>query len=181
MTPYTVPIKPTNTPVMDLIQQTQTTPHPLILAVEGMSAPMAVMMNLDAYEKNQRRDYLFYQLQITQLEQWLERVDGQWQDAAIRQACVTTWQSSITALWDVAPEPVQELCAALSLAVKALTPAQLSHEQVSALHYCLELLRDSDPTAAAQETAHERLIKSGLPPLLSFEDDSLARSYLAAS
>ena len=178
MTPYTVPIKLTNTPVMDLLQQTQTTPRPLILTVEGMTAPMAVMMNLDVYEKNQRRDYLFYQLQITQLEQWLDRVEEQWQEPAIRQACVTTWQSNIAALWDVAPDPVQELCAALSLSVKSLTPDQLSHEQVGALRYCMDLLRDSDPTAAAIEAAHERLIKSGIPPLLSFEDDSLAQSYL---
>jgi hypothetical protein len=68
MIPYTVPINPTNIPVMDLMQQTQTTPRPLFLTVEGTAVPMAVMMNLDGYEKNQRRDYLFYQLQITLLE-----------------------------------------------------------------------------------------------------------------
>jgi hypothetical protein len=104
-----------------------------------------------------------FTLQVTQLEQWLDRVEQQWQEPAIRQACVTTWQSSINALWDVAPEPVQELCAALSLSVKSLMADQLSPEQVDALRYCVELLRDSEPTAAAQESAHERLIKSGLP------------------
>ena len=129
MTPYTVPIKPT-TPVMDLMQQTQTTPRPLFLTVEGGMAPVVVMMKLDAYEKNQRQQYLLYQLQIAQLLQWLDRVEQQWEDVATRRACIMTWQSSMEPLWDVAPESVRELCAALTLSVKTLRAERLSHDQV---------------------------------------------------
>ena len=178
MIPYTVPIKATETQVLDLVKRMQTTSRPLMLALEGGAEPVAVVMKIATYEQTQRQQYRFYHLQLTQMKQWLDRAEQQWEDLATRQECVATWQSGILSLWEVSPEPVQELCAALMLSVKRLNPAQLSREQVAALRYCLELLRDSDPDEAAKTEAQQRLLNSGIPPLLAFDDDSLLQLYL---
>lgn len=178
MIPYTVPIKATETQVLDLVKRTQTTSRPLILALEGVAEPVAVVMKIADYEQTQRQQYRFYHLQLTQLKQWLERAEQQWEDGAIRQECVATWQNGIPSLWEVAPEPVRPLCASLMLAVKQLNSEQLSHDQIDALRYCLELLRDSDPGENATAEAYQRLLQSGIPPLLGFDDDSLLQMYL---
>lgn len=177
MTPYTVPIKPTNTPVMDLIQQTESTPRPLILTVEGRTAPMVVMMKLDAYEKSQQQQQQFYQLQLFSLKQSLTRVEEQWTDRSVRTECVVGWQGSMALLWELCPEPARGLCASLMLAVKRLDADRLSLPQIAALRYCITLLQSVTPSEREIDEAYQQLSQSGLPPKVSF-DQSFVQSYL---
>lgn len=178
MTPYTLPIKHSETQVLELIKQVQTIQRPLMLTVDGDPEPAAVVLKKDAYEKTERQRYHLYHLHLTQLQEWLEQAESHIDDAIIRQKCVTIWQNSLAPLWEVTPETVRGFCAALMLSVKRLDPEQLSPAQIAALRYSLELLRDSDPEESAIEKAHQMLDDSGIPALLSFTSDTLFKLYL---
>ncbi|MFZ4657341.1 MAG: hypothetical protein ACOYNY_10040 [Caldilineaceae bacterium] len=180
MISYTVPIKPTNTSVMDLLQQTQLTPLPLFLTVEGGTAPVVVMMQLEAYEKSQRQQQQFYQLQLFHLKQWLTRVEEQWADRSTRAECVAAWQGSMTLLWEICPEPARGLCASLMLAVKRLDADRLSPPQIAAPRYCITLLQSVIPSETEIDKAYQQLSQSGLPPRVSF-DQNLVQSYVDES
>lgn len=130
-----------------------------------------------AFEQTQRDRHRLLHLQRLYLEQWLDRAEQQWEDESIRQACITTWQQSIKALWEVYPPPVRIFCANLVLAVKRVSIERFSLQQVAALRFCLELLRNAAPDQAAIESAYGQLIDSQLPPRLAFHDN-IIQSYL---
>ena len=177
MAPYTLTIREAETQLRQLVQRTQTTHQPVVLTTEETAKPLAVVMEMNAFEQTQRDRLRLFQLQRIHLAEWLDRAEQQWQDEAIRQACVTTWQQSVKSLWEVCPQPVRVLCANLALAVKRLKVAHFSLEQIVALRYCLELLRDAAPDQAEIEIAYQQLIDSQLPPRLAF-DDSIIQSYI---
>lgn len=178
MTPYTVPIDESQTQLLQLIDRTKNSHRPLMLTREGTAEPMAVILEIEAYKQTQRHQQRLYHLQLSNLNHWLDKVESHWEDCAIRQACVSAWQHAILPLWEVTPETVKELCAALQLSVKYLTAEKLSAAQITALRYCLELLRDTEPDESALEKAHQLLIESGMPPLFIYEDNKLLQMYL---
>lgn len=177
MAPYTVTLGEAERQLRQLVQRTQTTHQPVVLTTEETAKPLAVMMEMDAFEQTQRDRQRLFHLQRIYLAQWLDRAEQQWTDESIRQSCITTWQQSIKALWEVCPPPVRVFCANLALAVKRLSIEQFSLKQVTALRSCLELLRDAAPEQAAIESAYGQLIDSQLPPRLVF-NDNLIQSYL---
>lgn len=132
---------------------------------------------MNTSELLQRDRQLLFHLQRSHLEQWLDRAEQQWEDESIRQTCITTWQQSIKALWEVCLPPVRIFCANLALAVKRVSIERFSLQQVAALRCCLELLRDAAPDQAAIESAYGQLIDSQLPPRLAFHDN-IIQSYL---
>jgi len=95
----------------------------------------------------------------------------------LREQCVGAWQRGVKALWDIAPEPARGFCTSLTLAVKYLKAEQLSHEQVTALSYSLELLRDAVPKPARIDLAYDKLIECGLPPRMGFSE-KLVQAYM---
>jgi prevent-host-death family protein len=175
MITHTLTLQEAETWLRDLVKQAQTTHRPVILTAKENAEPIAVLIAVDAFEQWQRHQRQLFHLQLTHLAQWLDKVEQQW-DAATRQGCVAAWQNSIKSLWDTSSEPVQRLCAALTLSVQRLAPDQLTLAQVAALRYCLALLRDSAPTEAEIEQAHQQLIDSGLPPTMVF-DDTMVQLY----
>lgn len=180
MAPYTLPVSEAEINLRDLIKRTQTTHNPVLLTSEETAKPVAVVMEIDAYEHVQRQQQRLYQLQLMQLKQSLSQVEQQWKDKSLRKECIAIWQANIVSLWDVCPEPARGLCASLMLSVKLLDEEQLSLGQVAALQYCIKLLRYSAPDDADIETAYQQLIESGIPPMLSF-DDSFIQSYIDES
>lgn len=177
MAPYTVTLREAETQLRQLVQRTQTTHQLVVLTTEETAKPLAVVMEMDAFEQTQRDRQRLFHLQRIHLAQWLDRAEQQWHDESIRQACIVTWQQSIKALWEVCPQPVRVLCANLALAVKHLSIERFSLEQMMALRYCLDLLRDAAPDQAAIESAYEKLIDSQLPPRLVF-NNNIIQSYL---
>lgn len=178
MTPYTLPINDNETQVLALIKRAQAIQRPLLLTVDGDPEPVVVVLKKDAYEQTERQRYHLYHLRLTQLQEWLDRVEAQWEDEVIRHKCIQLWQNSMAPLWEVTPETVRIFCAALMLSVKRLDPEQFSAAQIAALRYSLELLRDADPEESAIEKAHQMLDESGIPALLSFSSDTLFKLYL---
>lgn len=178
MTPYTLPIHRSETQVLELIKRAQTIQRPLMLTVDGDPEPVVVVLKKDVYEQTERQRYHLYHLRLTQLQEWLERVEAQLDDEATRRRCVQLWQNSMAPLWEVTPETVRGFCAALMLSVNRLDPEQFSPAQIAALRYSLELLGDSDPEESAIEKAHQMLDESGIPALLSFTNDTLFKLYL---
>lgn len=177
MAPYTVTLREAETQLRQLVQRTQTTHQPVVLTTEETAKPLAVMMEMDAFEQTQRDRQRLFHLQRIYLAQWLDRAEQQWEDALTRQACIATWQQSIKSLWEVCPLPVRVFCANLALAVKRLNIEQFSLAQITALRFCLELLRDATPDQAAIDTAYGQLIDSQLPPRFAFHDN-LIQSYI---
>jgi len=178
MTPYTLPINHSETQVLALIKRVQTIQRPLMLTVDGDPEPVVVVLEKNAYEQTERQRYDLYHLRLTQLQDWLERAEAQLSDATIRHKCIAIWQKSMAPLWEVTPESVRGFCAGLMLAVKRLDPEQFSVEQIAALNYSLELLRDADPAESAIEKAYDLLDESGIPALLSFNNDTLFKLYM---
>ncbi|MFZ4664241.1 MAG: hypothetical protein ACOYNY_45010 [Caldilineaceae bacterium] len=180
MTPYTLPIDRSDTQVLELIKRAQAIQRPLMLLVDSNPEPVAVLLKKDAYEQTQQQQERLrqqsYQLQLLQLKQALDRVEQQYDDAA-RMACIAIWQERIAFLWEVCPESVRGLCASLMLSVKLLKAETLSQMQISALQYCVALLRSVTPDEAEIEHAYHLLIDSDLPPALAFSD-SLIQSYI---
>lgn len=175
---YTLPLSEAETQLRDLVKRTQTTHSPVLLTVAGSAEPVAVVLEMNVYEQTQRQTQRFYHLQLTHLKQWLNIVERQWDNYAVREECVAAWQDGVYSLWEIAPKTIKEFCAALILSVKRLDATRLSKEHLDTLHYSLEVLRDSEPTELALEKAHQMLIDSGIPALMSFDDDSLFQSYL---
>lgn len=177
MAPYTVTLREAETQLRQLVQRTQTTHQPVVLTTEETAKPLAVMMEMDAFEQTQRDRQRLFHLQRIYLAQWLDRAEQHWEDKSVRQTCIATWQQNIKALWEVCPPPTRVFCANLALAVKRLTLEQFSLEQITALRYGLELLRDAAPDQVTIESAYQQLIDSQLPSRLAFHDN-LIQSYL---
>ncbi|MEM7126185.1 MAG: hypothetical protein AAF702_07650 [Chloroflexota bacterium] len=175
---YTPPLSEAETQLRNIVERMQTTHVPVLLNDEGSAEPVVVVLETDVYQKAQRQQQRFYHLQLTYLKQSLDRVEQDWDSYTLREECVTAWQNGVSLLWEVAPQTTQEFCAALILAVKCLSSESFSKKQLAALRYALELLRYSDPDEATREKAHRLLTDSGLPPLLSYDDDTLVQSYL---
>lgn len=178
---YTHPIRLAEPTLLELAKRTQATQAPIKVTVEGLSESALVLMKLDAYEKNQHQQQRLYQrlyqLQLLQLQEWLARVEAQWEDRSMRVECVAAWQETIKLLWEVCPEPARGLCASLQLAIKRLDADRLSLAQIAALRYCIALLQSVIPTEAEIDHAYQMLNQSGLPPSVSF-DQSFVQSYL---
>ena len=68
----------------------------------------------------------------------------------------------------------------MTLSAQRLVPEQFAPAQIAALRYGLELLRDPVPAEAAIEEAYQRLIESGLPPTMAF-DDEMVQLYIDES
>lgn len=178
---YTHPIRLAEPTLLELAKRTQTTQAPIKVTVEGMSESALILMKLDTYEKNQHQQQRLYQrlyqLQLLQLQQWLARIETHWEDRSLRVECVAAWQENIKLLWEVCPEPARGLCASLQLAIKRLDADRLSLAQIAALHYCITLLQSVIPTETEIDQAYHQLSQSGLPPVVSF-DQNFVQSYL---
>ncbi|MBV7334174.1 type II toxin-antitoxin system Phd/YefM family antitoxin [Chloroflexi bacterium TSY] len=180
MTPYTLTMSEAEAQQLRaLVERTQSTHRPIILTNEETSEPMVVMVEIDAYEQAQRQQFRLYHLQLTHLSQWLDRVEQNWDDNALHNECILAWQNTMEPLWESCPEQMKDLCVALRLSVKQLQPPRFTREQIAALRCCLKLLRDTAPSEAEEEEAHQKLIEAGIPAMLAFDDDSLLNSYLA--
>ncbi|MFN8485937.1 MAG: hypothetical protein U0350_00015 [Caldilineaceae bacterium] len=147
------------------------------MAIEGAIEPAIVLMNVNTYEKIQRQEQRFYQIQLLQLKYWLEQVEQQWEDQIVRAQCVAVWQESMAPLWEVCPEPARGLCASLMLSTKQLAAERLSKQQVAALRYAIELLQSVIPTEAEIDQAYQQLMVSGIPPMVAF-DKNFVQSYI---
>ncbi len=177
MPPYTLTLREAEKRLYDLVERAQSTHRPIILTAEDTAEPVAVVMEISTFELWQRhRRQLFY-LQLKHLAQWLDEVEQQWDNPTTRQECIAAWQSSIKSLWDVCPDANRKLCAALILSVQRLAPERLTREQIAALRYCLELLRDPAPPETALEEAYRRLTESGLPPTMAL-DNKMVQLYV---
>lgn len=178
---YTHPVHLAEPTLLELAKRAQTTQSPIKVTVEGMSESALVLMKLDTYEKNQHQQQRLYQrlyqLQLLQLQQWLARVEVQWEEQSVRAECVAAWQENIALLWEVCPEPARGLCASLLFAVKRLDPDRLSPTQIATLRYCITLLQSVIPTETEIDHAYRLLNQSGLSPTPSF-DQSFVQSYL---
>lgn len=172
-----MPIKATETKVLDLIKQTQLAQQPILVAIEGAIEPAMVLMNINTYEKIQRQEQRLYQIQLLQLKYWLEQVEQQWDDSTVRTQCVAAWQESMAPLWEVCPEPARRLCASLMLSAKQLEAERLSNQQVAALRYAIELLQSVIPSEAEIDQVYQQLMVSGIPPMVAF-DKSFVQSYI---
>lgn len=178
MTPYTVPISEEQTQVLQLIDRTKSTRRPLLLTREASAEPMAVLLEIDDYTQTQLYPQRLYHLQLSYLKQWLDRVELQWADRAIRKECVEVLQNSMKALWDVTPKSIQQFCVALGLSVKHLTVERFSLDQVRTLRFCLELLRDTEPNKTELDKAYQLLFDNGIPPMIPYDNDKLLPLYL---
>ncbi|MEZ4861171.1 MAG: type II toxin-antitoxin system prevent-host-death family antitoxin [Caldilineaceae bacterium] len=175
---YTLPLSEAGTQLQDLVKRTRATHTPVLLTSEETAQPVAIVLEIDKYEQTQRSHQHYYYIQLGQLKRWLDQADRHPDDPVTREECITSWQQGLPALWGIAPQTVQEFCAGLMLSVKQMMPERLSQEQLAALRFALETLRNSNPSEAEKEEAFQLLIESGLPPVLSFDDDTLLQSYL---
>lgn len=151
--------------------------YPVWLTLEDAAEPVAVVMGTHEYEQMQRQKRQLYHMKLLYLQQWLERVEQQWDNQTIRAACIKAWQDNIESLWNIAPEPLKGLCAALILSIRQLHIDRLTTEQISALNYCVRLIRNSAPTDAEFGEAHHLLATSGIAPMVSLEEETI-QSYL---
>lgn len=175
---YTLPLSEAGAQLQDLVKRTQSTHTPVFLTTEEGAKPVAVVLESDVYEQAQRIQQQYYHLQLMQMKRWLDQAEQSLDDLTVCSECVIAWQQGVSSLWEIAPKALQEFCAGLMLSVKQMTPELLSQEQLIALRFVLDVLRDSDPSEATKEGATQRLIDVGIPPLLSFNDDSLLQSYI---
>lgn len=174
---YTLPLSEAGTQLQNLVKRTRATHTPVLLTSEETSAPVAVVLEIDAYEHTQRQQQQLYQLQLLQLKQMLERVTQHWEDCTLRQECVESLQDGIQILWDVCPEGARGLCASLTLVVNQLAAEHLTLAQVAALQFAVKLLRYSTPDANDVEVAYRKLTESGIPPTISL-DKTTIQSYI---
>jgi PHD/YefM family antitoxin component YafN of YafNO toxin-antitoxin module len=63
-TPYTLTLREAETRLRDLVGQVQTTRRPVILTTEETAEPMAVVVEIDVFEKWQRREWQLFHLQM---------------------------------------------------------------------------------------------------------------------
>ena len=177
MAPHILTIPDVAKQLPELFKEAKRADHPLWLTVEKDAEPVAVVMEVDEYEEVQKRTYRLYHWQLLHLRQWLDRVERFWDNEQLRAECVQTWQENSWLLWEVAPKAVREFVAGLTLSAKRMDSKTLSKEQIIALRYALDSIEGAAPNIATIEEAYQRLIESGLPPMLSL-DDELVQLYL---
>ena len=129
---------PTKVPLW--LKQTAQVRPPLWLRTTESAEPVAVIVEAEEFERSQKQ---LYEWQITNLSEWLDRIERQWNNLLLREECVQVWKEKTRQLWEVAPEPVQEFLAGLTISAKKLDAQALTHEQVAALRYALKIVRDS--------------------------------------
>jgi hypothetical protein len=113
---------------------------------------------------------------MRQLFRHLNDVEREWQDESARWEFVETFRAGARALWDICPEDRRSLGVTLDMAARRLSPERLTHAQIAALRYCLELLRGAAHEKTTGE-CHSLLIECGLSPTMA-GDDSLAQLYV---
>ena len=175
---YTLPLSEAETQLRDLVKRTQETHTPVFLTTEESAKPVAVVLENDIYEQTQRIQQQYYHLQVVQLIRGLEQAEQYLDDPTACNEYITSWQQGLLSLWEIAPKTVQEFCAGLILSAKQMTAKSLTHEQLSALRFAVDVLRDTDPREVVKEEAIQRLIEAGIPPLLAYNDENLLQSYL---
>ncbi|MEM7537467.1 MAG: hypothetical protein AAF639_35180 [Chloroflexota bacterium] len=169
----TLPEVPTQVPLW-LKQAAQVRPRLWLRTIESPK-PVAVIVEAEEFERSQKQ---LYEWQITNLREWLDRIERQWNNQLLREECVQVWKEKTWKLWEVAPEPVQEFLASLTMSAQKLDAQRLSKEQVAALRYALDVVSNGSTKEAEIEKAHQYLIGSHLSSMMTFHDDTLVQLYL---
>jgi PHD/YefM family antitoxin component YafN of YafNO toxin-antitoxin module len=175
--PYTLTLREAESRLRELVAQAQATREPIVVTTEETAEPVAAVMGIQALEKWHRQQIQLFQLQHRYLMAWLDRVEREWDDIAIRREFVSTWQGNIQSLWEVCPESSRMPCTTLILSVQRLDPDHLTRAQLDALRHSLTSLSDPMISEATIKKANQRLIESGLSPMMTF-DDEMVQLYI---
>lgn len=180
MVAHTYPLTVVGPKLQTLVKQARSTHQPVVLTSEETAQPIAVLMEMDAFERTQRYQQRLFYLQLMHLAHWLDKVEQQWEDETIRTDCVDAWKDSINLLWDISPESIRKLAASLILSVQQLAPERLTHQQVAALRHSLTLFPYPVLDDTTKEDAYQKLIESDLPPRFVLGDE-IIKSYVEES
>ncbi len=175
--PHTLTLREAESRLRELVAQAQATREPIVVTTEETAEPVAAVMGIQALEKWHRQQLQLFHLQHRYLMAWLDRVEQEWDDITVRREFVSAWQSTIPSLWEVCPESSRMLCTILTLSVQRLDPEHLTQTQLEALRHSLTSLRDPTISEATIEKVNQRLIESGLSPMMTF-DDKMVQLYI---
>ncbi|MEM7534252.1 MAG: hypothetical protein AAF639_18875 [Chloroflexota bacterium] len=170
----TLPEGATQVPLLWLKQAKPTQPQWWLRTTEN-TKPFAVIIEAEEFERKEKQ---LYEWQIDNLSEWLDRVERQWDNLLLREEFVQDWKDKTRRLLRVAPEPVSEFVAGLTMSVKKLDADTLTHEQVATLRYALKIVREGEVEEWEIEKAIDRLFDCQLSPMMSFNDDELFQLYL---
>jgi len=169
----TLPEVPTQVPLLWFNQATPTRP-PLWLRTTENAEPFGVLIEAAEFKQQELRHF---QREITNLMQWLDHIERQWDNESSRVESIQVFKENIRQLWKDAPKAVRGFVASLTLSVKKLDDQALSKGQVAALRNALETVHSGEVDEKKLEEVHHLLIDNQIAPMFSFSRD-LVQLYL---
>jgi len=177
MIAHTYPINKAESNLRKLVKQARSTHRPVLLTSEETAAPVAVVLEIDAFEQTQRYQQLFFRLQLVYLKNWLTKLEQYWLDETVSEDDIATWKDNVKLLWEIAPRHLRKFAASFTLSVEKLTPERLTLDQIAALRHSLALFDYPELDTTTKRDAYQQLTRCGLPPKFVF-DDEIIQSYL---
>lgn len=114
---------------------------------------------------------------LAELRRLLASLEENWSSNLVRELFPKLLQDNLRLLWRIAQPSQRKVCSMLVLAASNIDPDRLTHQQIAAIHFALDLLEQKSVTDADLDACDERLTAVNLPPAFALDAETV-QSYL---